>query len=59
MKAVGGGGGSGSGRRQTLTAVDDKRLASYPVVVGGGEAIIGVQWTMADGRILVGGRIIY
>jgi hypothetical protein len=58
MKAVSGGGGGGGGRRRTsvLTAVDCERAASSPIVVGGGEAIVGVQWTMAGGRMLVGGR---
>jgi hypothetical protein len=68
MKAVGdGGGGSGSGgggnggwrRTSVLTAVDGKLAASSPVVVGGGKAIVSVQWIMAGGRMLVGGRIIY
>jgi hypothetical protein len=62
MKAVGSGsGGSGSGWRRTsvLMAVDGKQAASSPVVVCGGEAIVGIQWTMAGGRMLVGGRIIY
>jgi hypothetical protein len=60
MKAVGGGGGSG-GRRRTsvLTAVDSERVAFSPVIVGGGKAIVGVQLTMASGRMLVGGIIIY
>jgi hypothetical protein len=60
MKAVGGGGGGGGRQRMSvLTAVDGERAASSPVVVGGGKAIVGVQWTMASGRMLVGGRIIY
>ncbi len=63
MKAVGiSGGGSGSGgwrRTSVLTAVDGEWAASSPVIVGGGEAIFGIQWTMAGGRMLVGGRIIY
>jgi hypothetical protein len=62
MKGVGGGGGNGSGgweRTSVLTAVDSKGVDSSPVVIGGGEAIVGVQWTMAGGRMLVGGRIIY
>jgi hypothetical protein len=40
-------------------AVDRERAASFPIVIGGGEAIVGVQWAMAGGRMLVGGRIIY
>jgi hypothetical protein len=40
-------------------AVDGKQAASSPVVVGGGKAIVGIQWMMAGGRMLVGGRIIY
>ncbi len=62
MKAVNGGGGGGSGgwqRTSVLKAVDGKRVASSPLVVGGGKAIVGVQWTMAGRRMLVGGRIIY
>jgi hypothetical protein len=59
MKAVGGGGGSGWQRTSVLMAVDGERAASSPIVVGGGDAIVGVQWKMANGRILVGGRIIY
>jgi hypothetical protein len=69
MKAVGSGGGSGcggggggsGGRRWTLAlmAVDGERAASSPIDVGGGKAIVGIQWTMAGGRMLVGGRIIY
>jgi hypothetical protein len=61
MRADGGGGGSGGGWRwrSVLTAVDGKQAASPPVVVGGGKAIVSVQWTMAGGRMLLGGRIIY
>jgi hypothetical protein len=64
MKAVGGGsGGDGSGgsqqRTSVLTAVDGERAASSPVDLGGSKAIVGVQWTMAGRRMLVGGRIIY
>jgi hypothetical protein len=62
MKVVGGGGvGGGGSRRRTsvLMAVDGEWVASFPIVVGGGKAIVGVQWTMAGGRMLVGGRIIY
>jgi hypothetical protein len=56
----GGGGGSGSWRQTSvLMAVDGKRAASSPIVVGSGKAILGVQWTMASGRMLLGGRIIY
>ena len=59
---VGSGGGGGSGGwwwTSVLTAVDGERVASSPVVVGGGKAIVGVQWTIAGRRMLVGGRIIY
>jgi hypothetical protein len=70
MKAVGsggggsgssGGGGGGGGWRWTsvLTTVDSEQAASSPLVVGGSEATVGVQWTMASGRMLVGGGIIY
>jgi hypothetical protein len=57
MKVVGGGGSW----RQTsvLTAVDSERVASSPVVVGGGKATVGIQWMMAGGRMLVRGRLIY
>ena len=62
MKVVGGGGGSGggSGWRWTsvLTAVDGKWAASSPIVIGGGEAIVGIQLTMAGRRMLVRDRII-
>jgi hypothetical protein len=40
-------------------AVDGEWAASSPIVVGGGEAIVGIQWMMAGERMLVGGRIIY
>ncbi len=58
MKAFGG--GKGGDRRQTtvLTAVKGKRVASSPIVVGGGKAIVSGQWTISGWR-LVGGRIIY
>jgi hypothetical protein len=61
MKVVGGGSGGGGGRRRTsvLMAVGGERAASSPIVVGSGKAIVGVQWTMAGRRMLVGGRIIY
>jgi hypothetical protein len=67
MKAVssggssgGGGGGSGGWRRTlVLTAVNGKQAASSPVVVSSCEAIVGVQWTMAGRRMLVGGRVIF
>jgi hypothetical protein len=55
-------GGSGGGSWQwtsVLMAVDGKQAASSPVVVGGGKVIVSVRWTMAGGRMLVGGRIIY
>jgi hypothetical protein len=58
MKAVDSGGSDGWRQTSVLMAVDGKRAASSPVVVGGSEAIVGVQWTMASGRMLVGGRII-
>jgi hypothetical protein len=48
MKAVGSG-------TSVLTAVDGKRVASSPIVVGGGEAIVGIKWTMAGRRKLVRG----
>jgi hypothetical protein len=65
MKAAGGGGsgggGGGGGWRWTsvLMAVDGEWAASSPVFISGGKAIVGVQWTMAGRRMLVGGRIIY
>jgi hypothetical protein len=51
MKVVGGSGGGGGGggiwRRTTVpTAVDGERGASSPIVIGGGEAIVGGQWTI-------------
>jgi hypothetical protein len=56
MKA---GSGSGWWRMSMMMAVDGKQAASSPVVVSGGEAIAGRQWTMTGKRNLVGGRIIY
>ncbi len=37
-------------RRRTtvLPAVEDVRVASSPIVVGSGEAIVGGQWTIAS-----------
>jgi hypothetical protein len=50
MKAVGSSGGSG----RQLVAIDSvdgdgrqQQGASSPIVVGGGKAIVGEQWTMA------------
>jgi hypothetical protein len=47
MKAVGGGGGSGWRRMTVLRAVEGKRAASSPVVVGRGKTIVGGQWRIA------------
>jgi hypothetical protein len=59
MKADGSSGSGGRQRMSVLMAVDGKRAASSPIVVGGSKAIVGIQWTMAGERMLVGGRIIY
>jgi hypothetical protein len=48
MKAVGSGGGGGWWRMTVLTEVEGERVASSPVVIGGSEAIIGGQSTMAN-----------
>jgi hypothetical protein len=51
IKAVSGGGGSSWGRSAADDSVDGnerrQRVASSPLDIGGGKAIVGGQWMMA------------
>ncbi len=42
-----------------LTKLGWLTLSIYLKILNENQAIVGVQWTMAGGRKLVGGRIIY